>query len=234
MSFTPLLPTQDRTELSGEHASRRTIVSGVATMVVLAVLFCGLTAAVVRASGPTGVDTDGMRWVMDHREGGLTGVAKVLAVLGGTISMTLLAAMACAFSVWRRQWDAAVLVAATAVGAGVLVVLGKYLVGRDRPPMAGRLSSETTHSYPSGHSLGSFAVIGIVMIVALPYLRGVARRVLPMVVAVLVAAVGLSRIYLGVHWPTDVLAGWILGGLWLVLCLTVFEYASAVVARRGS
>ncbi|NNH72251.1 phosphatase PAP2 family protein [Nocardia uniformis] len=234
MPITPLLHAQDRTEVSGEHTSRRTIVNGVTTMVLLAVLFCALTALVARSSAPPAVDADASRWIIDHRNGGLTVVAKTLAVLGGTASMTVLTAIACVWSAWRRQWDAAVLVAMTGLGALVLVLVGKHLVARDRPPMAGRLSDETSYAYPSGHTAGSFVVIGIVMIVALPYLRGIVRRVLPIAAAVLVAAVGLSRIYLGAHWPTDILAGWLLGALWLMVCLTTFEYVSAVVARRGS
>lgn len=232
MPFTPLLHPEHHTAASGRQPTRRLFLAGAATMLLWTALFCGLTAAVVRANGPTRVDTDGMRWMTDHRGDALTAVAKTLAVLGGTVCMALLVLTACALLVWRRQWDAVILVGVTSFGAGVLVVILKYLVGRDRPPVAGRLVAETTHSYPSGHSLGSFVVIGIVMIVALRFMHGLVHRVLPLAAAVLVAAIGLSRIYLGVHWPTDVLAGWILGALWLTLCLTAFGYASIVLAKR--
>ncbi|MFI6869452.1 phosphatase PAP2 family protein [Nocardia sp. NPDC050406] len=231
MPFTPLLHPEHPTAATGRQPSGRLFLAGIATMVMWSVMFTGLTAVVVRANGPTEVDIDGMQWIVQHRTKALTVVAEVLAILGGTVCMTLLAMTACGLLIWQRQWDAAILVGVTGFGAGVLVVVLKYLVGRDRPPVTGSLASETSHAYPSGHSLGSFVVIGIVMIVALRFLHGIVHRVLPAAAAIVVAAVGLSRIYLGVHWPTDVLAGWILGALWLTLCLTVFGYVSTVLAR---
>ncbi len=114
----------------------------------------------------------------------------------------------------------------------MLVVVGKHVVGRTRPPVADQLVTETNQAFPSGHSLGSIVVIGVLVAVVLPRLhRPLARHITMTVAAVFVVAVGLSRWYLGVHWPTDVLGGWCIGALWLALCLAA--YRSYLVVRAG-
>jgi len=80
--------------------------------------------------------------------------------------------------------------------------------------------SETNESFPSGHALASAAILGVVLVVLLP-LRGRATRIGVLLgVGLFVVAIGLSRLYLGVHWATDVLGGWVTGLAWLALCLT--------------
>jgi membrane-associated phospholipid phosphatase len=98
----------------------------------------------------------------------------------------------------------------------------KNLYDRPRPPVGERLAIEGNPSLPSGHALGSVVVIGVLAAVVVLLMRSLALRVLAVVAAaVLVATIGISRLYLAVHWTTDVLAGWFLGGAWLALCVTV-------------
>ncbi|WP_306359315.1 phosphatase PAP2 family protein [Nocardia sp. CC227C] len=198
---------------------RRTYL-GIAVMLLLGAVFSGLTAVVMRAAGPTDVDTALHDWVVGFRSDGLTLAARMVTTCGDTLTMAVLATAVCVGFAWRRWWESAALVGIAALGAAVLVAVGKRLVGRERPPLDGRLATESSLSYPSGHSLGSFVVIGVVVVALLPHLRGRVRPALPALAVALVPAIGLSRVYLGVHWPTDVLAGWTLGALWLVLCRT--------------
>jgi membrane-associated phospholipid phosphatase len=122
---------------------------------------------------------------------------------------------------WRaRRRAPAVVVITAAAGAGILVEGFKHLYGRNRPPVVDRLTSESTFSLPSGHALGSMVVLGVLAAVAV-----LAGRRAAQVGAVTLAAVGItviaaSRLYLGVHWITDVLTGWLLGGAWLAACIT--------------
>ncbi|MFC9432263.1 phosphatase PAP2 family protein [Nocardia sp. NPDC057030] len=179
-----------------------------------------LTDNVVDHDGLTRIDPGWLGWVIAHRATDLTAIARVLSDAGETISMLALAAVACAILLWRRFWPDAVTVAIATAGAGVLVTAGKHLVGRARPPAADHLVNETNQSFPSGHSLGSIVVLGVVVAIAFTHVRASALRVaLPLAAAVLVVAIGWSRLYLGVHWPTDILAGWLIGGLWLAICL---------------
>ncbi len=192
------------------------------TLIALAaVLITALTWAVT--SGVTAMDTAVLDWMIAHRGESLTDVATVITDLGGTLSMIVLAVVTVGGFALRRDLPVAALVAITSLGAGVLVWVIKRLVGRSRPPEASRLVFEPSMSYPSGHTLGSTVVVGIVAIVLIPRLTKHWVRVAATVFAVAFPiAVGLSRIYLGVHWTTDVLAGWIIGLMWLLLCVTVF------------
>ncbi|MBC7304550.1 MAG: phosphatase PAP2 family protein [Nocardia sp.] len=186
-----------------------------------AVLITVLTWEVT--SGVTTLDNRVLDWVIAHRGEALTDFATVITDLGDTLSMIILAVVTLGWFLLRRNLPVAALIAITSLGAGVLVWVIKRLVGRHRPPEASRLVFEPSLSYPSGHTLGSTVVVGIVAIVLIPQLSQRWVRVAATVPAVVFPiAVGLSRIYLGVHWTTDVLAGWIIGLMWLVLCVTAF------------
>ncbi|MFD4430275.1 phosphatase PAP2 family protein [Nocardia sp. NPDC058497] len=190
-----------------------------------AILVTTLTWQVNYDAGIIRIDPRVLDWTIAHRGEPLTSIARVVTDLGDTLSMTILAALTVVWFAWRRNWPTAVLVAVTSVGAGVLVVVVKRIVGRHRPPELSRLVVEPSLSYPSGHTLGTTVVVGIVALTVIPSLRHATVRVAATVFAVVFPiAVGLSRVYLGVHWFTDVLAGWIFGLFWLVLCVTVFAW----------
>lgn len=200
---------------------------------LLVVCAAALTAGAVGNHGPGGFDHGVTDWAAAHRNGTLTPVAVTVSVLGGTLAMTALATVTCLILSWRRRWTTAALVAITGLGGGLLVRGGKRLTDRDRPPVEEHLISVSNQAYPSGHSMGSFVVVGIVLAVALPGIHGPALRAWTATAAALfVIAVGLSRIYLGVHWATDVLGGWCFGALWLIFCLSLHRYL--VRADRGT
>lgn len=194
-----------------------------ALLATAAVLLIVLTWQVNNDAGIIRIDPRVLDWMIAHRGEPLTSIARVVTDLGDTKSMTLLATVTVAWFAWQRNWATAALVAVTSAGAGLLVVVIKHLVGRHRPPEVIRLVAEPSLSYPSGHTLGSTVVVGIVAITVIPGLRRRwVRRVATVFAVLFPIAVGLSRIYLGVHWFTDVLAGWLFGLSWLVLCVTVF------------
>lgn len=206
-------------------------------LLVLGSTVLGVTIAVLAHPDPLGPDASWMRWFVQHRGGTATSLAKGISMLGGTAAMTLLASVAYAVSLWRRQWETAIFIAITGLGAAALVYFGKLLIARPRPPLADRLVVQTNHSYPSGHALGSIVVVGMVALLAAALLHGVWRALLLTVAALFVAGVGVSRVYLGVHWPTDVFAGWVFGILWLSVCFTfrpVLAARSRAVLGRGA
>ena len=193
--------------------------SRLVAVVMLVLLFAELTDNVVDRDGLTAVDQPWHLWVIEHRTPWLTTVMNVVSLVGTTAVLAVLALLVTGWLAVRRRWPDAVLVAVTTAGAGVLVPLVKNLVARPRPPVADRLVVETNWSYPSGHSLGATAVVGVLTVVLVARLDKRTARVLAMAAAVvLVAAIGVGRVYLGVHWPSDVLAGWLVGGLWLAIC----------------
>ena len=143
--------------------------------------------------------------------------------LAGQVGMPVIAVIAIVvFVVKRRSWTPVILIVAAGTGSLLMTLAGKRLVGRTRPPLIDAVPPyEYTASFPSGHSLNALVVIGIVAYLLILRRHSVTARVAIIVTAVVLAAsIGLSRVYLGHHWLTDVLAGWTLGIAWLALVIT--------------
>jgi undecaprenyl-diphosphatase len=162
-------------------------------------------------------DPVGPRWV---EEG-----ARDLTALGGYTVLTLLVGAVLGFLLIGRHYPAALLVFAATSGGAALSIVLKGVFSRPRPELVPHLSYVATSSFPSGHSM--LAAVTYLTLGAL-LARLVTRwraKVYFMTVAVLLAGlVGASRVYLGVHYPTDVLAGWSAGLAWAVGCWLVARY----------
>jgi membrane-associated phospholipid phosphatase len=110
----------------------------------------------------------------------------------------------------RRAWPLAVWVAVTMAAGGLLGVVLKLLVGRHRPDLLDPVARASGYSFPSGHALNSALGASVLLLVLLPVFHR--RRAWLWAAAVVVPLItGLSRIGLGVHWTSDVVAGWLLG-----------------------
>ena len=193
-----------------------------AALAVIAVAAVLLVDAVSRGDGLTVIDRPIWSWFVHHRDGALTVTFKVITQVGSTLVTGTAAAVTVLLLLWRKRRADAVFLAAVSIGAGAIVSVGKHLLGRARPPLAERLVVETNQSFPSGHALASIAIIGAMAILFVPTVRAGGRRMATLVAAALfLVAIGVSRLYLGVHWSTDVIGGWLAGGGWLLLCLTV-------------
>ena len=137
------------------------------------------------------------------------------------IFLTSLAVVLCGLIVRARKHAAAILVFAM-TGALALNETLKLQFHRARPVVPWSIGDEKTYSFPSGHSLFSVVLYGTLAYLALR--RGVSsrRQVAVLIPAILLPlGIGLSRIYLGMHWPTDVLAGYTVGLLWLAVTIAV-------------
>ncbi|ANY06151.1 phosphatase PAP2 family protein [Pseudonocardia sp. HH130630-07] len=167
-------------------------------------------------------------WLVAHRTPGLTVVMEAVSRWGGTNGTLLLAGLAIVvLLVARRPLEAAATAVATA-GVAVLVPVFKDLYGRGRPPVATRLAVEPDLSLPSGHALGGIVVLGVLTVIVVRVLRSTWLRVAAVAAAAAgVVTIGVSRLYLGVHWLTDVVAGWALGGAWLAVVVTGLWWAGA-------
>lgn len=178
-----------------------------------------------------GADRPVLDWMIAHRTPDLTALMEAVSRYGGTNGTLLLAAAAVAvLLVTRRWWDALAVAVATG-GVAVLVPTFKDLYGRTRPPVATQLVVEPDLSLPSGHALGAVVIIGIIAVVLGRAVRSTGWRVVVgAVAAAAVLVISLSRLYLGVHWVTDVATSWTLGGAWLAVVVTGLMW----VTGRGS
>jgi membrane-associated phospholipid phosphatase len=143
----------------------------------------------------------------------------LLTQLGGAPVLLTLAALA-AIPIARRNRMAAVALIGTVLGGRFLIELMKLAVNRPRPAIDSHAVSVFSQSFPSGHAGNSIMTYGAIALFALPQ----RWRAAGLTAAVaLSAAVGATRPILGVHWPSDVIGGWCLGALWLLVCWTVWK-----------
>ena len=171
-------------------------------------------------------------WVVAHRTEWLTGALKVLTWLGSTaVIIPAGLAIGLYFLVRRRDWQPLALLTAAFGGAVGLYHIVKTLVGRPRPPAAIWIGHYTGASFPSGHATQSAAFYAMLAIVLGTGLSLRMRAVVWGAAALVVLIVGASRIYLGAHWLTDVLAGYALGASWVAIVVAVLLITSSGTGR---
>lgn len=148
-----------------------------------------------------------------------------MTALGGTAVLTLAALFVAAYFAFVRKYHALILLVAATVGALALSSILKWAFSRERPDVVPHLSIVHTSSFPSGHSMMASAVyltLGVLLARLVP--RRALKTYFIVVALILAGLVGLSRVYMGVHYPTDVLAGWTMGLVWALLCWVVAHY----------
>lgn len=188
-----------------------------------AVMFTAIAAAVL-ADVSIGVD----RWLIERIQGrespALTTLAEALSFLGSTTTVIVLAVGIVVF-LWAVLGHRKELLLFIVVlgGSALLNRILKAVFQRERPDIY-RLAEETGYSFPSGHSMAAFALYG-----ALAYLlwahtaSNKGRTALVAVCLLLTLGIGLSRIYLGVHYPSDILGGYFASGVWLALTVGIYR-----------
>ena len=207
-----------------------TLAAGLVPALLLALVAGGVYEAVAEEDGVAALDHPVLAAAKAVRSPALDTSLTWLTNLGGTIGLPLLAAAAVAVLCrWQRSWTPLILTASAAAGSLLMTVAGKALVGRARPPLSDAVPPyESSASFPSGHSLNSMVIAGTIAYLLFIYLDSRRARIITILVAaVFIVAVGLSRVYLGHHWLTDVLVAWSLGLAWLAILITVHQLLHA-------
>ena len=159
----------------------------------------------------------GARWVQES--------ARDVTALGGFTTLTLVTVIAAILLTIHRRWRSAVVLVAAAIGAQMTAEVVKHYVNRPRPLLVPPLDLVYSSSFPSGHAVMSPTVyFTLAALVCATATRSANRPVVFGAATLLIAAIGVSRVYMGVHWPSDVLGGWMLG--------SVFALAASYAARR--
>ncbi|MZR14516.1 phosphatase PAP2 family protein [Maritimibacter sp. DP07] len=162
--------------------------------------------------------------------GWLEEMGRDLTALGGTVVLTLSTLLVSAYFLMRHKISSTLFLLA-AVGGGIaLSSVAKTLFDRPRPELVPHGSIVHTASFPSGHSMmAAVAYLSLGVLVARVQPRRRLKIFILSTAVVLALLVGISRVYLGVHWPTDVFAGWLAGAGWAAVCFGLAQ----VLARRG-
>ena len=182
-----------------------------------------LTAGLVRGGLTQGLDAAGLRAAATLRSPILTSLVRGVTRLGSGYALFPLGGILAAV-LWRRSAELSgfYLIAALA-GWGASSAL-KALFARPRPTVTTHLDGAGWWSFPSGHTMESTVVLGLGILLVTGWMRNrVAARLTRVLTVVVLAAIGFSRVYLGVHYPSDVLAGWLAGGAWVTGALAAFS-----------
>ncbi len=192
-------------------------------MALISLLVFVTLALLVRADATAEIDLAIITAVRELWSPPLDALMIVLTTIGTIPSIAVPVAACLAWTLARRDFAAAFVLALVSAGTELTNVLLKHGFGRARPDMWPRFE-HTTFAFPSGHAMSSVAVIGTLAVVA-ARLRPGAGRGLAIAAALLAFGIGFSRIYLGVHWPSDVLGGWSAGMLVLLAGVAGLRYA---------
>lgn len=162
-------------------------------------------------------------------------IALDITALGGPVVLTLVTFSIAGYLLVCRKTGQAALVAIS-IGSGMLLsTLLKDSFDRPRPDLVPHIVVATSGSFPSGHAMLSaityLTLAGLLMRIQ----AGSAAKAYVMAMAILLTvAIGVSRVYLGVHWPTDVLAGWCVGAAWALLCWLIAAWLQLRAQRHAA
>ncbi len=200
-----------------------TLVVGALVALLLSFLASRVYDAVTESDGVAGLDQPILQAAIRARSPFLDSVVTAYTNVAGPIGMPIIAvAAALVLSLWRKSWTPAILIVAAGAGSLLMTIAGKDIIGRHRPPLVDAVPPyEYSPSFPSGHTLNAIVIAGVVAYILILRQKSTRARVITITIAALFAlTIGLSRVFLGHHWFTDVLAGWTLGGAWLALIIT--------------
>jgi membrane-associated phospholipid phosphatase len=194
------------------------LVAGAVAAIALVAVFVEILDAVVDNDDLTAVDRPVVEWIAERRTGGVSSLVVAVTDIGGKVLLAgLLAVTAVTIATRLRSWRPVVLAAISGGGSAVIVAAIKAMIGRDRPDPVQRAIVESGFSFPSGHATSALVVLATVAwLVSLVTVSRTVRATAWVAAGILAVAIGLSRVYLGVHYPSDVLAGWVLGTSWLI------------------
>lgn len=207
---------------------------GGAAVAAIATFLFGEFAETVMSGKTQAFDDAVLRWMGAHHTKLLDGLMLEATALGtGAVVMMIVCVAALFLTLTRHHYSALLLVVATVGGIGLNLVL-KLFFDRPRPHIIVWGTNAESSSFPSGHAMSATIVYSTVAYLAARLHRRTWARVLTLfAAAVVIALISVSRLYLGVHYPSDVVAGAIIGLAWAAFCMATLE-AIQKFGKRGS
>lgn len=199
-------------------------------------IFAGVTEDVIHHDPLTKFDLTLSTWIRAHSTPLGDRIFVVMSALGSPAAMAAVGGVGALVLLVRRKWLILTAWIAAFAGAGLLTLVLKNIIQRPRPVDASQFLYGMTFSFPSGHALGSLVGYGMLAyVVGSTWVKSVRGRVrLGIGTAMLVLAIGISRLYLGVHYFSDVVAGYAVGILWLSACISGLQAVQRRPLSTGS
>nr|WP_051348386.1 phosphatase PAP2 family protein [Peribacillus kribbensis] len=191
---------------------------------LLSLLGFALMAVLVSKHTIIRFDSTIISFVQGFESASLTAVMKFFTFIGGTIPVVVLSLVTMVFlyTVLKHRTEL-ILFFAVMAGANVLFITLKLFFHRARPDLH-RLAEATNYSFPSGHATMSLALYGSLAFLLWRHIKTHWGRVLLVCISILmILSIGISRIYLGVHYPSDILAGYFISGFWLTFSIWFYQ-----------
>jgi membrane-associated phospholipid phosphatase len=197
-------------------------------------IFGGLLEEVLDNATLVHWDVAAAAWI--HSAGTPIGTRIFLAIsnVGSPVVMGVIAVIGVVTTFIRRHHLLAYAWAAAAGGGAILDGILKYTIHRTRPAYALALLHGTSFSFPSGHAMGSMIGYGFLAYATVLTAKSIGwhKRMIFSFAALLTLLIGVSRVYIGVHFPSDVAGGWAAGLAWLTMCITGYELVSGRSAKH--
>jgi membrane-associated phospholipid phosphatase len=195
-------------------------------------LLSQLTEDVIESEGVVHLDKAFTAFLYSVRSEWLSQTFYALTQLGTREAVFAIGGLATIVLLYRRRYTAVLAFWLTMAGVGLSVQYGKKYISRDRPTEVA-FYPEHNFSFPSGHATTSIALWGMLAYFGYRHLDHRRQRRLTILTAgALILMIGFSRVYLGVHFLSDVLAGFLLGAMWVLLCISLMEVMSYLNARK--
>lgn len=172
-----------------------------------------------------GFDRALLTQVISLRTPRMNGIAVDLTALGSVTVLTLIVTVAACLFALGRHWGSVSQLLLSVLGGAIFSTALKQVLERERPPEVGRLVHVASFSYPSGHSLASATIyLTLAILAARRMPQPITRKLIIVFAVVLATTIGMSRAYIGVHYPSDIAAGLSLGAGWSLLVSAAFSY----------
>jgi membrane-associated phospholipid phosphatase len=218
------------------HPQVRRVLTALSAAVVIAAVAIGVGSQLPDA---TGADDQISQWFAMHRSPGWNTVSAFFSQMASTMVVVGIALVVVVIELVRRHRDGVWLMIVAMTGEVTMFLAITALVDRPRPSVEHLDSAPPTSSFPSGHTFATFVLWTAIAVIATVHMWPLVLRVLTRVLAVVMpAAVALSRVYRGMHHPTDVTASVILGVVWMTVVVFLFTPArhggtSALAPRQN-
>lgn len=146
-----------------------------------------------------------------------------LTHLGDSVTLAIITLAIVAYLFYRNERIAAAWFLVAAAGSFIITALSKFLFGRDRPDIVEQFAVATSDSFPSGHTLRSAVVYALIAYLLAQTKFCDQKKTMCVLALAVIFVNGVTRVYLGVHWPTDILGAWLIAVFWLLLCKRGYE-----------